>query len=89
MPISSLQFDLGLDAKDFARVRRVHAFMRDHHEWAYSVAELAQEFGPNFRVDGHSLDEVVAFLADIGAVGERIVDGVPYYAYAADVEGLS
>jgi hypothetical protein len=84
VPVAQLhmaQLDLGLRSS----AHEILSFLGAHPDLAYNTKELIDELRP---ADDDAFREALLFLSDIGAVDERIVHGLDYYLFVADVEGL-
>ncbi len=88
MPISRKQFELGIvDADVESWARRIHIFLAEHKEEAFTRGELREQFG--LRPDGWDMttepfDVALYKLVELKAAEERTVQGKSYYSYGSN-----
>ena len=83
MPLTKRQFDLGVDEEGESLMRRVYDLLAAHPELAYSLEEFEEAFLGQVNLPGPKLGKfrrAVEVLVEIGAVDQREVAGVGYYA---------
>ena len=88
MPITGRQFELGINSEIEGCMKRIHSFLVQHPELAYTVEELATELNgfalfppplPGMGVPMRSFVIALDRLAELRAVEARIVREQRYF----------
>ena len=89
MPISRLQFEMGIDDGIEALMVSVYDLLETNRDTAYSEEELYQLFtanAPGSYIDTSYLDIALQKVVELGAVEERPVANAKYYAFLQQVD---
>ncbi|MDE2803117.1 MAG: hypothetical protein OXK21_09570, partial [Chloroflexota bacterium] len=89
MPISRLQFELGIDAGIEALMVSVYDLLDANRDTAYSEEELYDLFtvnAPGSYIDTSYLDIALQKVVELGAVEERPVANSKYYAFRQEID---
>ena len=89
MPISRLQFELGIDDGIEALMVSVYDLLDANRDTAYSEAELYDLFtanAPGSYIDTSHLDIALQKVVELGAVEERPVANAKYYAFRQEID---
>ena len=89
MPISRLQFELGIDAGIEALMVSVCDLLETNPDTAYSEEELYELFtanAPGSYIDASYLDIALQKVVELGAVEERPVANAKYYAFLQQID---
>ena len=89
MPISRLQFELGIDDGIEALMVSVYDLLDANRDTAYSEAELYDLFtanAPGSYIDTSHLDIALQKVVELGAVEERPVANSKYYAFRQEID---
>jgi hypothetical protein len=91
MPITRKQFYLGIDSEIEQWMRKIHPFLSEHKDEAFTVDELHQEHKSELAYEGESgllsgaklevFDHALEKLVDLGAVAKRRIRNTDYYSY--------
>ncbi len=88
MPISRKQFELGIvDAEVERWARRIHIFLTENKEQAFTRGELRAQFGlqsEGWDVTTEPFDVALYKLVELKAAEERTVQGKVYYSYGSN-----
>ena len=83
MPLTKRQFELGVGEEGESLMRQVYELLAGHPELAYSLQELEETFLGQANPPGPkvgSFRRAVEVLVEIGAVDQREIAGIDYYA---------
>ena len=89
MPISRLQFEMGIDAGIEALMVSVCDLLETNPDAAYSEEELYQLFtanAPGSYIDTSYLDIALQKVVELGAVEARAVANAKYYAFLQEID---
>ena len=89
MPISRLQFEMGIDEGIEALMVSVYDLLEDNHDAAYSEDELYRLFtanAPGSYIDTSHLDIALQKVVELGCVETRSVANATYYAFLCEVD---
>jgi hypothetical protein len=89
MPITKLQFEMGIDGGIEALMVALYDFLEEHRDTAYSEEELYQRFGvvePGTYIDSSHLDIALQKIVETGAVEARSVANSTYYAFLRQID---
>ncbi len=92
MPITKQQFELGIGEALWQWMERIHHFLREHKDEAFSEADLAASFAGDLRIGAAGAGRYGLFLEAlqrlkfVGAIEAKVVTSTTYYAYARDLE---
>ncbi len=89
MPISRLQFEMGIDAGIEALMVSVCDLLETNPDTAYSEEELYQLFtanAPGSYIDTSYLDIALQKVVELGAVEARAVANAKYYAFLQEID---
>ena len=89
MPITKLQFEMGIDAGIEALMVALYDFLEEHQDTAYAEDELYQQFGvsdPGTYIDTSHLDIALQKVVETGAVEARSVANSTYYAFLQEID---
>ena len=89
MPITKLQFEMGIDAGIEALMVALYDFLEEHQDTAYAEEELYQQFGvsdPGTYIDASHLDIALQKVVETGAVEARSVANSTYYAFLQEID---
>ena len=84
MPITKLQFEMGIDGGIEALMVALYDFLIEHQETAYAEEELYEQFGvadPGTYIDTSHLDIALQKVVETGAIEARSVANSTYYAF--------
>lgn len=92
MPITRRQFELARDKQIKGWMRKIHSFLAEHTNQAYSVDELKEELHPPlprgpvestmvYLTDDTAIDLAIERLAQLDVIDQRKVSGRSYYLY--------
>jgi hypothetical protein len=88
MPLTQLQFDLGISAETERWMRRLLSFLRDHRDSAYNQQELFDAVADARAHHEYSLCRALEELTYLGGADQRTVRGETYYAFLDPVPEL-
>ena len=88
MPITSRQFELGIDNHVLNCMRQVQSFLYLHSAKAFEKHELESGLAENKALFRDVFPDVLEFMVEIGAIDRKDVKGITYYAYYADFQTL-
>ncbi|MCY4624508.1 MAG: hypothetical protein OXC99_05870 [Chloroflexi bacterium] len=89
MPITRLQFEMGIDAGIEALMVSVYDLLEANPDTAYSEEELYQLFtanAPGSYIDTSYLDIALQKVVELGAVEARAVANAKYYAFLQEID---
>jgi hypothetical protein len=89
MPITKLQFEMGIDGGIESLMVALYDFLIEHQETAYAEEELYQQFGvsdPGTYIDTSHLDIALQKVVETGAVEARSVANSTYYAFLQGID---
>jgi len=92
MPITRKQFELGIDAEIESYMKRIHDFLAQHRDEAFTLSELGQALGVPLaswlRLSSGELAflRAVDKLVEAGAVATKHIENIPYHAWRAPLE---
>ena len=89
MPITKLQFEMGIDGGIETLMVALYDFLEEHLDTAYSEEELYQQFGvtkPGSYIDTSHLDIALQKIVETGAVEARSVANSIYYAFLQPID---
>ena len=89
MPISRLQFEMGIDEGIEALMVSVYDLLEDNHDAAFSEDELYRLFtanAPGSYIDTSHLDIALQKVVELGCVETRSVANATYYAFLCEVD---
>jgi hypothetical protein len=89
MPITKLQFEMGIDGGIESLMVALYDFLSEHQETAYAEEELYQQFGvadPGTYIDTSHLDIALQKIVETGAVEVRAVANSTYYAFLQEID---
>ena len=89
MPISRLQFEMGIDDGIEALMVSVYDLLEGNHDAAYSEEELYRLFtanAPGSYIDTSHLDIALQKVVAMGCVEARSVANATYYAFLCEVD---
>ena len=89
MPISRLQFEMGIDDGIEALMVSVYDLLEGNHDAAYSEEELYRLFtanAPGSYIDTSHLDIALQKVLELGCVEARSVANATYYAFLCEVD---
>ncbi|MDE2969951.1 MAG: hypothetical protein OXT51_07605 [Chloroflexota bacterium] len=89
MPISRLQFELGIDAGIEALMVSVYDLLDANRDTAYSEEELYDLFtanAPGSYIDTSYMDIALQKVVELGAVEQRAVANSKYYAFRQEID---
>lgn len=89
MPISRLQFELGIDASIEALMVSVYDLLETNQHTAYSEEELYELFtanAPGSYIDTSYMDIALQKVVELGAVEARAVANAQYYAFRQEID---
>ena len=89
MPITRLQFEMGIDGGIESLMVSVHDLLEANQDTAYSEEELYRLFtvnAPGSYIDSSHLDIALQKVVEIGAVEARSVANATYYAFLQQVD---
>lgn len=89
MPISRLQFEMGIDDGIEALMVSVYELLEANRDAAYAEEELYRLFtanAPGSYIDTSYLDIALQKVVELGAVEERPVANAKYYAFLQQVD---
>ena len=89
MPITKLQFEMGIDAGIEALMVALYDFLEENQDTAYAEEELYQQFGvsdPGTYIDTSHLDIALQKIVETGAVEARSVANSTYYAFLQEID---
>lgn len=89
MPITKLQFEMGIDGGIEALMVALYDFLDEHQDTAYSEEELYRQFGvkdPGTYIDSSYLDIALQKVVETGAVEARSVANSIYYAFLRHID---
>ncbi len=89
MPISRLQFEMGIDDHIEGLMVAVYDLLESDPDAAYAEAELYERFAantPGSYIDTSYLDVALQKVVEIGAVEARSVANATYYAFSQAVD---
>jgi hypothetical protein len=91
MPITSRQFDLGIDAEIAALIDRAQQFLKQYAKLAYSEEELSEVLAcGKDATSREALAKALEVLADFEVLEKRWVGNIAYYKYHGEpVEPLA
>ena len=89
MPITKLQFEMGIDGGIEALMVTLYDFLIEHQDTAYAEEELYQQFvvtKPGSYIDTSHLDIALQKVVETGAVQARAVANATYYAFFQEID---
>ena len=89
MPISRLQFEMGIDEGIEALMVSVYDLLEVNHDAAYSEEELYRLFtanAPGSYIDNSHLDIALQKVVELACVEARSVANATYYAFLCEVD---
>ena len=89
MPITKLQFEMGIDGGIESLMVALYDFLIEHTETAYAEEELYQQFGvsdPGTYIDTSHLDIALQKVVETGAVEARSVANSTCYAFHQEID---
>jgi hypothetical protein len=91
MPITSRQFELGIDAEIADWINRAQQFLKQHAKLAYNEEELSEVLAHGKdAASREALAKALEVLADFEALEKRWVGEIAYYKYHGEpVEPLA
>ena len=92
MPITKLQFEMGIDGGIEALMIAVYDFLQEHQDMAYAEEELYQRFGmtePGTYIDSSHMDIALQKVVETGAVEARSVANSTYYAFLQQIDKIT
>ncbi len=87
MPITRRQFELEIDTQMEEWMKKIHAFLGEHKDKAFTIAELYNEWQSVFDLrslllnERPSVEKALDKLVQLGAVEARTIRGESYYSY--------
>ena len=89
MPITKLQFEMGIDGGIESLMVALYDFLIEHQDTAYAEEELYQQFGvsdPSTYIDTSHLDIALQKVVETGAIEVRAVANSTYYAFLQEID---
>ena len=89
MPISRLQFEMGIDEGIEALMVSVYDLLEVNHDAAYSEEELYRLFtanAPGSYIDNSHLDIALQKVVELACVEARSVANATYYAFLCEID---
>ena len=89
MPITKLQFKMGIDGRIEALMVAVYNFLKEHQNTAYAEEELFHQFGtadPGTYIDTSCLDIALQKIVETGAAEARPVANATYFAFVQEID---
>ena len=92
MPITRKQFEIGISEQLWPWMTKIHVFLRERPNEAYSEQELQLAFAEDLQPGAASLLRLELFesaltkLKLLGAIEARVVRSTTYYAYKSDLK---
>ena len=98
MPISRRQFDLGIDKETDDWITKIHQFLSEHKDEAYSEDEIrvklnlkSSKYRYTFSSEniGDSKTHfkiAIDTLVESGAIGKKEIQGINYYIYIKPID---
>ena len=89
MPLTKLQFEMGIDGGVESLMVALYDFLIEHQDTAYAEEELYQQFGvadPGTYIDTSHLDIALQKVVETGAVEARSVANSTYYAFHQEID---
>ncbi len=87
MPITRKQFVIGIDPKIEEWMKKIHSFLSQHKDAAFTREELWGALQVQVKPEEwEAWDTALDKLTELKAVGKGIIRGTDYYAYGRDLE---
>lgn len=83
MPISRKQFERGTDLVVEEMVSRIHHFLNEHQDEAYTDAELVESLNLNVELKdvNETFQDALKKLCELEMAEKKEIGGISYYAH--------